>query len=225
MKILVLTNSEAFAHELEQLLIENRFEADCVHSPNEAAAYAETNIYDLLVLEVSPFQTECLEMIRQLRLKGQTLPILLLNTSGDTFEDFEISGLMAGADAYLKSPFTSQKLLAYFYALLRRQGSQMDILTLGDTSLNLWDYTLSCKDQSIRLSSREFDVMRCFLSSPGQILSKELILCRVWGFNSNAVENHVEVYVGMIRKKLRSIGSTLQITAIRRVGYLIEPIP
>lgn len=107
------------------------------------------------------------------------------------------------------------------HTLLRDSDVQVHVLSLGNTTLNLSNSTLVCGDQSIRLSSREFDVMRYLMSSQGQILPKEMILCRVWGFNSNAVENHVEVYIGHLRKKLKQIGSNIQIETIRRLGYLM----
>lgn len=93
---------------------------------------------------------------------------------------------------------------------------------MGNTALDLSSCTLVCGKNSVRLSAREFDVMRFLLQSKGRVLSKEMILARVWGYDSNAVENHVEVYVGFLRKKLTSIGSDLKIEAIRRLGYHLE---
>ena len=93
---------------------------------------------------------------------------------------------------------------------------------MGNTALDLSSCTLVCGENSVRLSAREFDVMRFLLQSKGRVLSKEMILARVWGYDSNAVENHVEVYVGFLRKKLTSIGSDLKIEAIRRLGYHLE---
>ena len=93
---------------------------------------------------------------------------------------------------------------------------------MGNTALDLSSCTLVCGENSVRLSAREFDVIRFLLQSKGRVLSKEMILARVWGYDSNAVENHVEVYVGFLRKKLTSIGSDLKIEAIRRLGYHLE---
>ena len=117
---------------------------------------------------------------------------------------------------------STMELLACINALLRRQGSQVDEMVYGNTSLDLSTGILVCGGQSVRLSAKEFDVMRLLLQAKGQNLSKEVILARVWGYDSNATENHVEVYVGFLRKKLRSIGSNLQIAAIRRLGYHLE---
>ena len=142
-------------------------------------------------------------------------------TARSDLED-RIRGLNAGADYYLTKPFDSRELLACVNALLRRQGDQVDELRMGNTALNLASCMLECGENSVRLSAREFDVMRFLLQSKGRVLSKEMILARVWGYDSNAVENHVEVYVGFLRKKLASIGSNLKIEAIRRLGYHLE---
>ena len=142
-------------------------------------------------------------------------------TAKSALED-RITGLNAGADYYLTKPFDSGELLACVNALLRRQGSQVDELTFGNTALDLASGSLVCGEKSVRLSAREFDVMRLLMRSGERNLSKETILTRVWGYESDAVENHVEVYVGFLRKKLRSIGSDIRIEAIRRLGYHLE---
>lgn len=220
MKILIIEDEKLLADSLNALLAKKGFEVECVYDGEEGAAYAETGIYDLLILDVMMPKMNGYEVAKKVRADRCGTPILML-TAKSELED-EIEGLNAGADYYLTKPFDSRKLLACINALLRRQGPQINELVVGDTSLNLSNCTLVCGENSIRLSSKEFDVMRYLMSSQGQILSKELILCRVWGFDSNAVENHVEVYVGLLRKKLKHIGSNVQIKAVRRLGYIVE---
>lgn len=116
----------------------------------------------------------------------------------------------------------TRELLACIGALLRRQGAEVNELSYGNTALDLSSGTLVCGEKQLRLSAREFDVMRYLLQMKGQNVSKEAILARVWGFDSNAVENHVEVYVGFLRKKLKAIGSNVHIEAARRLGYHLE---
>ena len=220
MKILVVEDEVLLADSMKALLQGNGFEVDCVHTGGDGVSYARTGIYDLLILDVMLPELNGLEVARTVRAERCTVPILML-TARSGVED-EIEGLDAGADYYLTKPFDSRKLLACINALLRRQGTQVNELTLGNTTLDLSSCTLNCGSSHIRLSAKEFDVMRFLMASPGQILSKELILCRVWGYDSNAVENHVEVYVGLLRKKLNHIGSNIRIEAVRRLGYLME---
>ena len=156
------------------------------------------------------------------RLKHCNTPILML-TAKSELED-RIAGLDAGADYYLTKPFDSRELLACINALLRRQGNQVDEMKYGNTSLDLSSCQLLCNDKSVRLSAKEFDVMRLLLQSGEKNLSKEVLLIRVWGFDTDATDNHVEVYVGFLRKKLRSIGSNIRIEAIRRMGYHLEVV-
>ena len=144
----------------------------------------------------------------------------LLTAKSDT-ED-RIEGLNAGADYYLTKPFDTRELLACINALLRRQGNQVNELTMGNTTLDLSSCNLVCGSNHIRLSAKEFDVMRFLMQAKGSILPKEVILARVWGYESNAVDNYVEVYVGFLRKKLASIGSNIRIEAVRRLGYTME---
>ena len=142
-------------------------------------------------------------------------------TARSGLED-RVEGLNAGADYYLTKPFDARELTACVNALLRRQGGQVDELRMGNTSLDLAAGTLDCGEAQVRLSAREFGVMRQLMQSGARHISKESLLERVWGYESNAVENHVEVYVGFLRKKLRSIGSNLRIEAVRRLGYHLE---
>ncbi len=160
------------------------------------------------------------QVARRLRQKRTSTPILMLTARSELMD--RVEGLNAGADYYLTKPFDSRELLACVNALLRRQGTEVDELSYGNTSLDLESGTLNCGENSLRLSAREFDVMRLLMQSKENNLSKEQILSRVWGFDSEAVENHVEVYVGFLRKKLKSIGSNISIVAARRLGYHLE---
>ncbi|MBR6573631.1 MAG: response regulator transcription factor, partial [Clostridia bacterium] len=184
------------------------------------AEYAELGVYDLLILDVMMPGMNGYEVARKVRASRCATPILML-TARSGLED-RIQGLNAGADYYLTKPFDSRELLACINALLRRQGNQVDELAFGNTVLDLASGRLVCGEKAVRLSAREFDVMRLLLQSQDRNLSKEVILARVWGYDSNAVENHVEVYVGFLRKKLKSIGSNIRIEAVRRLGYHLE---
>ena len=217
MKVLVIEDEKLVAESIRAILEHKGFDVETVYDGEAGTEYAELGIYDLLILDVMMPKLNGFQVARQVRADRCATPILMLTARSD-IED-RIQGLNAGADYYLTKPFDSRELLACVNALLRRQGDQVDELRMGNTALDLSSCTLV---NSVRLSAREFDVMRFLLQSKGRVLSKEMILARVWGYDSNAVENHVEVYVGFLRKKLTSIGSDLKIEAIRRLGYHLE---
>ena len=220
MKILIIEDEKLLADSIKVLLERKGFQVECAYDGKTGEEYAELGIYDLLVLDVMMPELNGYQVAQQVRAKRCSTPILMLTARSD-LED-RISGLNAGADYYLTKPFDTRELLACINALLRRQGGQVDELRYGNTALDLSTCILSCGEKSIRLSDREFDVMRYLLQSRERNLSKEVLLVRIWGFESNATENHVEVYVGFLRKKLQSIGSNLRIVAIRRQGYHLE---
>ena len=220
MRILVVEDEVLLADSLKMLLETKGFDVETVYDGEDGADYALSGIYDLLILDVMMPGLNGFEVARTVRAKRCTTPILMLTAKSDI--DDRIEGLNSGADYYLTKPFDSRELLACINALLRRQGDQVDELCYGNTRLDLSTATLACGSNSIALTAREFDVMRLLLSNAGKLLSKEVILSHVWGFDSNAVENHVEVYVGFLRKKLASIGSNISINAVRRLGYKLE---
>lgn len=220
MKILIVEDEVLLADSLKVMLEQKGFSVEVAYDGEMGQQYAELGIYDLLILDIMMPKMDGLALARSVRAKRCNTPILML-TAKSGLED-RIEGLNAGADYYLTKPFDSRELLACINALLRRQGSQIDEMVYGNTALDLSSGMLICGEKSIRLSAREFDVMRFLLQAGERNLSKEVILARVWGYDSEAVENHVEVYVGFLRKKLQAIGSNIRIVAIRRMGYHLE---
>ena len=220
MKILIVEDEVLLANSLKTLLEKKGFSVEVAYDGETGRDYAETGIYDLLILDVMMPKLNGYDLARQVRAERCATPILMLTAKGE-LED-RIEGLNAGADYYLTKPFDTRELLACINALLRRQGDQVDELRFGNTALDLASGMLVCGAERVRLSAKEFDIMRFLLQSKGNNLSKEVLLARVWGFDSNAVENHVEVYVGFLRKKLASIGSNVRIEAVRRLGYHLE---
>ncbi len=220
MKILIIEDEKLLADSLQTMLESKGFQVEAVYDGETGADYAELGIYDLLILDVMMPGMNGYQVARKVRSQRLGTPILML-TARSGLED-RIEGLNAGADYYLTKPFDMRELLACINALLRRQGSQVDELVFGNTALDLATSMLVCGEKSVRLSAKEFDVMRLLLQYKGNNLSKEVILAKVWGYDSDAVENHVEVYVGFLRKKLRSIGSNVKIEALRRLGYHLE---
>ena len=220
MKILIVEDERLLADSLKKLLENKGFTVETVYDGEEGCLYAQSGVYDLLIVDVMMPKMDGYALVREVRAKRNSVPILML-TARAGLED-RVEGLNAGADYYLTKPFDTRELLACINALLRRQGNQVDELVFGNTALDLATSMLVCGEKSVRLSAKEFDVMRLLLQYKGNNLSKEVILAKVWGFDSNAVENHVEVYVGFLRKKLRSVGSNVKIEALRRQGYHLE---
>lgn len=220
MKILIVEDEVLLADALKALLEKKGFEVQTAYDGETGEEYAMLGVYDLLILDVMMPRINGFELARQVRANRLGVPILML-TARSGLED-RIQGLNAGADYYLTKPFDTRELLACVNALLRRQGSQVDELAFGNTCLDLGTGMLRCADRAVRLSAKEFDVMRALLQAGERNLPKEVILARVWGYESNAVENHVEVYVGFLRKKLAGIGSNIRIMAIRKLGYHLE---
>lgn len=220
MKILIVEDEVLLANSLKTLLEKKGFTVEVAYDGETGKDYAETGVYDLLILDVMMPKLNGYDLARQVRAERCATPILMLTAKGE-LED-RIEGLNAGADYYLTKPFDTRELLACINALLRRQGDQVNELRFGNTALDLASGMLVCGAERVRLSAKEFDIMRFLLQSKGNNLSKEVLLARVWGFDSNAVENHVEVYVGFLRKKLASIGSNVRIEAVRRLGYHLE---
>ena len=220
MKILLIEDEKLLARSLQDFLTAKGFQVETVYDGESGAEYAMLGIYDLLILDVMVPGLNGYQVARQVRAQNCTVPILMLTAKSDVVD--RIEGLNAGADYYLTKPFDTRELLACINALLRRQGSQVDNLSFGNTQLELSTCVLRCGDQHVRLTAKEFDVLRQLFRNGEKLISKETLLARVWGFDTNAVENHVEVYMAFLRKKLKSIGSNVQIIAIRRMGYHLE---
>lgn len=220
MKILIIEDDQLLADSLRQYLVGKGFKVEVVCDGESGYDFAMLGIYDLLVLDVSIPGLNALQLARQVRENRVTTPILMLTANSDV-ED-RINGLNAGADYYLTKPFDNRELMACINALLRRHGNQVDNLTYGNTELVLATAILRCGENSVRLTAKEFDVMRQLLRNREKLIPKETLLARAWGFDTNAIENHVEVYMAFLRKKLRAIGSNINIVAVRRLGYHLE---
>ena len=220
MKILVVEDEQRLADSIVDLLQVNGFSAQAAYDGSSGYRQAQTGAYDLVILDVMLPWMDGFTLARRLREEKIMTPILML-TARSEVED-RVSGLNQGADYYLTKPFDTRELLACVQALLRRQSPQRQALSYGNTTLDLSTGMLSAAGGSIRLSARELDLMQLLLRARDRNLSKEALLTQVWGYDSNADENHVEVYVSFLRKKLASIGSNLRIESIRRLGYHLE---
>lgn len=220
MRILIIEAEPVLAEKIQILLRKEKFSTDTAVDGRSGLEYAELEIHDLIIVDADLPDFNGEQFVQRIREKRCGIPILMI--ASDVSPRERARGLNSGADYYMTKPCDPVEFLACIHALLRRMGSQVDERSFGDTTLMVSSGTLVCGERHVRLSAREFDIMRLLMQAPEQNLSKERILAHVWGYDSNAVENHVEVYIGFLRKKLASIGSDIRIVAIRRLGYHLE---
>ena len=219
MKILVVDDEKLLVKGSKFNLENEGYQVETAFDGAAAVELARSESFDLIILDLMMPEVDGLTACMRIR-EFSAVPIIMLTARSEDAD--KIMGFACGADDYVTKPFNILELKARIRALLRRQGAEVNELSYGNTALDLSSGTLVCGEKQLRLSAREFDVMRYLLQMKGQNVSKEAILARVWGFDSNAVENHVEVYVGFLRKKLKAIGSNVHIEAARRLGYHLE---
>ena len=221
MRLLIAEDEADLAEALGAFFEKNHFSVDIVHDGRAACDYAEAGAYDAMVLDVMMPHMDGFAVLRTLRERGDKTPILLLTARGETRD--RVTGLDLGADDYLPKPFDPDELLARVRALLRRSDTyRPSVLSFGDLSLDPATGELSCGTKRVRLSGREFQLMELFLRSPGMLFSAERLMEKIWGWDSEAEISVVWVNISNLRKKLKAIGSGVQISASRGLGYLLE---
>lgn len=221
MQILVVEDEVNLANAIVRVCAEQKYQAEAVYDGADAVDYAKLCQYDVIILDVMLPKKNGFQVARELRKAGVATPILML-TARDDVKD-KVMGLDSGADDYLTKPFDTEELLARLRAMTRRQGAvQLDELTFGDLTLSLNACTLACGDKEIRLSKKEFEVLRFLMSRPESIASKEDLIVKIWGAESDAVNNNVEAYISFLRKKFYYLNSRVEIVAQRRLGYQLE---
>lgn len=221
MQALIVEDDVRLASALARILNENGYVTDVVHDGQDGYDYASSGIYDVVILDVMlPRKNGC-RVVEELRRARIDTPVLMLTARSEIPD--KIEGLDSGADDYMTKPFSPAELLAHLRALTRRQGQVVfERIEAGDLSLNIESRDLSCNDKSIALSFKEFELARILFSNPGQIVSKDTLISKVWGVESTAVDNNVEAYVSFLRKKIRFLGSGVSIDTIRKAGYRVN---
>lgn len=176
---------------------------------------------DIILLDVMLPKMDGFEVATRLRKEKIATPILML-TAKDQITD-KVKGLDAGADDYMTKPFASEELLARVRALTRRQGEVViDEVTFNGVTLNLSTCDMSCGNKTVHLNFKEFEIMKILMQNPQIVTTKEDLIVKVWGYDSNAVDNNVEVYISFLRKKLDFISSSIEISSLRKIGYRLE---
>ncbi|MBS6184682.1 MAG: response regulator transcription factor [Clostridium celatum] len=222
MRLLLVEDEIQLSEALNQILSKNKYVVDAVYNGEDGLDYGLTDIYDVIVLDIMIPKLSGLEVLRRLRKENIKTPVLLLTAKGE-IED-KVKGLDSGADDYLAKPFATEELLARLRALTRRQGEIINdnILEVGDIKLNISTYELEGPCNSIKLSLKEFEIIRCFMQRPRVIVTKDDLISKIWGYDSDAEYNNIEVYISFLRKKLGYVNSTTSITTVRGVGYKLE---
>ena len=221
MLVLVVEDEVRLADSLCEIMKSNKYNCDAVYDGQDGLYYAQSGIYDVIILDIMLPKLNGFEVVKKLRQSGVNTPVILL-TARDEVTD-KVRGLDCGADDYLTKPFSTDELLARVRAVTRRQGDVvLDELKFDDLTLNLGNYTLYCGEKSIHLGFKEFEILSLLMQSPKVILPKEDIITKVWGYESDAEDNNVEVYISFLRKKLSFLGSEVTINTVRRRGYHLE---
>jgi DNA-binding response OmpR family regulator len=221
MRILIVEDERRLARTLGDLMETQNYTVDLCYDGIEGMDNALSGIYDAVILDVMLPGKTGFEIVRAMRDEGLKTPVLLLTARTEL--DDRVHGLDAGADYYLTKPFQTQELLACVRAITRRQSSAKDnALQYGDLRLELDTCQLSCGGKSLRLSKKEFDILTKLMANSDSVVTKESLLLSVWGYESNAEDNNVEVYISLLRRKLNHLGSRVAIRTLRRLGYQLE---
>ena len=223
MRLLVIEDEKRLAQNLAELLRRQGYTVDVSSDGVSGYDNAVTDIYDLILLDAMLPGMDGFTLLQRLRQEGHTVPVLMLTARSGV--DDRVQGLDCGADYYLTKPFEPDELLACIRSLLRRGGGEAktdDAIAFGDLRLEPGTFQLSCGERSLRLSRREYDMLELLLRSQGRVVPKEQLLLKVWGYDSDAEDNNVEVYISFLRRKLTHLHSAVSIRTRRMVGYYLE---
>ena len=221
MNLLIVEDEAALAGALEHILRKAGNLTDWVADGQSALDYIRGCSYDLVLLDIMLPKLDGISVLRQIRSEGIQTPVLLL-TARATVPD-KVLGLNAGADDYLTKPFDPEELLARIGAMTRRKGAMvLNELSFEDLTLDLNTVTLRCGKRDVQLSPKELEIARLMLTQPQMTFSKDLLITKGWGMDSEATDNNVEAYISFLRKKLRFLGSRVTIRNLQKIGYRLE---
>ena len=221
MQILIAEDEVSLSNALKQILEQKGFFVDAVYDGMSALEYAKEVRYALIILDVMLPKLDGFEVVNLLRKAGVGTPVLMLTARTTTAD--KVTGLNSGADDYMTKPFDPEELLARVGALTRRTGDViLDRLSFEDLSLDIHSGVLSCGGESVQLRSKEFEVLKVFLYQPTMTVTTDHLISNVWGVDSEATDNNVEVYISFIRKKLKYLHSRVNIRKQQKIGYRLE---
>lgn len=217
-QVLIVEDDARLASALAEILRDNGYEVDAVHDGLTGFEYGQSDIYDVIILDVMMPKMDGFEVVSELRRKKVSTPVLML-TAKDAVPE-KVQGFDSGADDYMTKPFSPTELLAHLRALTRRKGEVVfETEDFGDISLGLESCDLSCGGETIHLRMKEFLILQALIENAGRVVSKDTLLDRAWGVDSMADVNNVEAHVSFLRKKLKFLESKVQIETVPKMGY------
>ena len=222
MRMLIVEDERRLAEALAQIFSKYKFECDISNDGSDGLDNALSGIYDVIILDIMLPKMNGFDVLKEIRENKIETPIILL-TAKDEISD-KISGLDLGADDYVTKPFVTEELVARVRAVLRRKGEMIfdNLLAFGDLSLNLSTYELSVGDSAVKLAAKEYNIMELLMRYKNNVVTKEMLLEKVWGYDTDAEYNNAEVYISFLRKKLTYLKSNVAIKTVRGVGYNLE---
>lgn len=222
MRILMVEDEKYMAEAIVQVLKKNNYSVDLVYNGEDGLDCGLSDIYDIIILDIMLPKLSGINVLKELRKTGIETPVILLTARGET-ED-KVQGLDGGADDYLAKPFHTDELLARLRALGRRKTELINdgILKYGDIQLNPLTLMLGCGSKGIKLTLKESQILEILIKRNNMVISKEMIIEKLWGFDTDADDNHVEIHVSLLRKKLNRLESEVSIHTIRGAGYVLK---
>ena len=221
MKVLIVDDEKQLTSALSLLLGKKGIHCDCVHDGEDAYEFALTGVYDSIVLDWMLPKCSGVDVLHKLRQKGVSTPVIMLTAKSEVAD--KIVGLNSGADDYLAKPFDSDELIARIFAITRRKGDYLGTrISFGDVLLDCETHLLECQGRTVKLGVKEFQILEMLIKNSDRVFPKDLIIEKIWGYDSDVEYNNVEVYVSFIRRKLASVKSRVNVVSIRSTGYRAE---
>jgi two-component system response regulator ArlR len=222
MKILLIEDDEMLAEAVSQILSKNNYSVDVSHDGEYGLDCAMSGIYDLILLDVMLPILDGISVLRRIREEKIVTPVIMLTAKGELRD--RVHGLDCGADDYVAKPFETEELLARMRAVVRRKGDYHNegILNYSDFAFSPHTKEIEKNSQIMLLSTKESQLLELLIEYSPRSLSKERIIEKLWGYDVDATDNHVETHVSLLRKKLRQLGSTAAVRNVRGVGYLLS---
>lgn len=224
MKLLIVEDEVYLAEALCQILKKNKYAVDVSNDGEDGYYNALSGTYDVIILDIMMPKMDGISVLKAIRKEGVVTPVIMLTAKGEVSD--KVLGLTTGADDYLTKPFATEELLARVQALGRRRGEivQDDALSFGDISLDVNTLKLSRGNKSVKMTLKECELLEFLILRRGMVATKDLIIEKIWGYDSEAEDNHVEVYISFLRKKLNFLEANVVISTLRRAGYVLEEV-